>query len=187
MSSGNESPEEDPIKLLGALADELRLRAFAALILGARDANEIAERAGVPARDALRALARLEAAGLATNMGDHWQGRPEALRETVAAVRERPAPLDYSEAGTSEAAVLRTFMPNGRLNQIPVQKSKRMIVLNHIAGVFEPGRRYPEAEVNTLLRAFHDDYATLRRYLVDGGFMTRESGEYWRTGGTVVI
>ncbi|MDQ3951738.1 MAG: DUF2087 domain-containing protein [Actinomycetota bacterium] len=26
--------------------------------------------------------------------------------------------------------------------------------------------------------------AALRRYLVDEGFMAREGGEYWRTGGT---
>ena len=46
---------------------------------------------------------------------------------------------------------------------------------------------YPEAEVNDVLRRYHDDYAALRRYLVDEGFLTREAGVYWRSGGTVEV
>jgi hypothetical protein len=39
--------------------------------------------------------------------------------------------------------------------------------------------------VNVLLREFWHDHAALRRYLVDEGFLTRDNGEYWRSGGTV--
>ena len=53
--------------------------------------------------------------------------------------------------------------------------------------VFEPGIRYPEREVNVLLAVWHPDVAALRRYLVDEGFLTREAGVYWRSGGTVDI
>ena len=35
-----------------------------------------------------------------------------------------------------------------------------------------------------LLRQHHDDYAALRRYLVDAGFLQREQGVYWRIGET---
>jgi hypothetical protein len=38
-----------------------------------------------------------------------------------------------------------------------------------------------------LLRSFHDDVAALRRYLVDSGFLSREDGVYWRSGGTVLL
>jgi hypothetical protein len=38
--------------------------------------------------------------------------------------------------------------------------------------------------VNLMLAQVHPDTAALRRYLVDDGFMTRERGEYWRSGGT---
>jgi hypothetical protein len=31
----------------------------------------------------------------------------------------------------------------------------------------------------------HADTAALRRYLVDDGFLSRDHGEYWRTGGRV--
>lgn len=42
-------------------------------------------------------------------------------------------------------------------------------------------------EIIGALAAFYDDYVTLRRHLIDEGLLSRASGEYWRTGGTVVI
>jgi hypothetical protein len=54
-----------------------------------------------------------------------------------------------------------------------------------VARTFEPGHRYPEREVNDVLRSFWPDYAALRRYLVDEGFLDRADGVYWRAGGTV--
>jgi hypothetical protein len=84
--------------------------------------------------------------------------------------------------------VLRAFIgQDGRLLAMPAKHSKRLIVLDLVARVFEPGVRYPETEVNALLRAFHDDVAMLRRYLVDEEFLARDHGVYWRTGGTVVL
>jgi hypothetical protein len=77
------------------------------------------------------------------------------------------------------------FIKKGRLVIIPSKRSKLRPVLDHIAQEFEPGRTYPEPEVNDILMRYNDDYAALRRYLVDEGFMTREAGVYWRSGGTV--
>jgi hypothetical protein len=71
------------------------------------------------------------------------------------------------------------------LLSIPTQHAKRLVILDYIARSFEPGVRYPEPEVNAVLGAMHDDYAALRRYLVDAGFLARDPGVYWRTGGTV--
>jgi hypothetical protein len=92
-------------------------------------------------------------------------------------VSRRPGPPDE--------VVVERFMPGGRLVQMPAKRSRRLVVLDQVARSFEPGRRYPEAEVNAVLRTFYDDYAALRRYLVDEGLLSREGGEYWRSGGTV--
>ena len=51
-----------------------------------------------------------------------------------------------------------------------------------LAGRFEPGRRYAEREVNELLADDAPDVATLRRLLVDEGFLERDHGWYWRAG-----
>ncbi len=85
------------------------------------------------------------------------------------------------------ARVLRIFLRQGRLEQMPAVRGKRLVVLNHVARVFEPGVHYLESDVNDLLRAFYADYAALRRYLVDEGFLAREGGSYWRCGGTVDV
>jgi hypothetical protein len=81
--------------------------------------------------------------------------------------------------------VLANFLDaHGRLRTIPTKLSKLTVVLDHLAQEFEPGRTYPEAEVNVMLQRFHPDFAALRRYLVENGFLTREDNVYWRSGGT---
>ena len=86
-----------------------------------------------------------------------------------------------------ETRVLAVFVQDGRITTMPTKRAKRLVVLDHVAQSFEPGRTYPDSEVNELLRTFHPDVAALRRYLVDEGFLTREAGTYWRTGGTVPV
>jgi hypothetical protein len=123
--------------------------------------------------------------------GKGYRVRTEALRQ-AAIPPPGQATQDDEEPGD---AVLRRFIHRGRLQAMPAARGKRLVVLNHLAGLFEPGRRYPEPEVNELLGRYHPDYAMLRRYLVDDGFLDREdepapSGSrsvkvYWRTGGTV--
>ena len=82
--------------------------------------------------------------------------------------------------------MVRTFVgPSGRLRSMPRPGRKRQIVLEHVVTVFEPGARYPEVEVNAILRAFHDDVAALRRYLVEAELLERADGIYWRIGGAV--
>ena len=84
--------------------------------------------------------------------------------------------------------VLANFLgPDGRLRTIPTKHAKLLVVLDHLAQEFEPGRRYPEAEVNDILQGFHPDYAALRRDLVENDFMTRENNVYWRSGGTFEV
>jgi hypothetical protein len=91
-----------------------------------------------------------------------------------------------SDLRAAPDVVLRAFLDgDGRLITVPAKRAKRLVVLDHLAQLFEPGERYPEPEVNRRLRAVHDDVAMLRRYLVDEGFLDRAGGEYWRSGGTV--
>ncbi len=177
----------DPRVVLGHLADETRLRAFAAVVLGARETGDVAARGRLTERDALKALTRLSSAGLVERAVDGWIARPHVMAESVAASVDRVEPMDHGVDDPAEAAVLRTFMPEGRLTQIPTARSKRLVILDHVCRVFEPGERYSEREVVALLRAFHDDYAALRRYLVDEGFLSRENGVYWRSGGSVMV
>lgn len=76
------------------------------------------------------------------------------------------------------------FTADGRLHTIPTKLSKLVVVLDHLAQSFEPGRHYPEKDVNAILERVHPDYAALRRYLVENQFLTREDSVYWRSGGS---
>jgi DNA-binding transcriptional ArsR family regulator len=82
-------------------------------------------------------------------------------------------------ATPEEAKVLRSFFEGDRLVSIPAQRSKRLIVLRQLAEtVFERKHKYPEKEVNQRLAVWNPDAASLRRYLVDEGFMTRKQSVY---------
>jgi hypothetical protein len=157
-----------PEGLCGLLAEPERLAAFAAVVLGAATPAEVAARSGLSARTAVRALSRLEQGGLVSTVEGRLVAHASAFKEACA-----PAPDP--------------FIRDGRLVQIPAKRGKRLAVLEQIAASFEPGVRYPERAVDTVLRAWHPDYASLRRYLVDEGFMTREKGVYWRSGGPVDV
>ena len=177
---------DDALDALAVLADNDRIRVVSALVLGAVTTDEVVGKSGVPRRKALEALTRLEAAGLvARDKSSGWSFDVERLKEIARETRPRDAPDDVGDVDARTGAVLRTFLRGGRLTQIPMQHSKRLVVLDHICRVFGIGVRYPEREVNALLRAFHDDYAALRRYLVEEGFLARENSIYWRTGGHV--
>jgi hypothetical protein len=71
--------------------------------------------------------------------------------------------------------VLRAFFRDGRLTEIPAREAKRRIVLERIALEFEPRLDYDERTVN----------AIVGRFFVDEGFLDRDHGRYWRTGGRV--
>ncbi|MEA2551304.1 MAG: hypothetical protein QOE25_1073 [Actinomycetota bacterium] len=181
---------ETPDDILRALADPERLAIAGALAQGDAAASVLAAELGYEIRRVYKHLSRLASAGVARFDPDTQRYRldPETLRwaaEQVGPPRE--AGMALGAANDEEEVVLRTFFRNGRLTEIPMKASKRRIVLERIASEFEPGRHYDEKEVNMAVGAFFNDYAALRRYLVDEGFMDRDHGVYWRAGGRVDV
>jgi hypothetical protein len=182
------SPVPDAATIAGLLADEGRRRVVAALVLGASTVDDIRRITGLTTREVASALARLVVGELVVrgDGGEHVL-LGEAFRlAAVAAAPERPAPDPTGDVPEDEARVLRTYLRAGRLTRIPAQRSKKLVVLDRLAQEFDVGIRYSERQVNAILRRFHPDVASLRRYLVDEGFLDREpGGAYWRAGGTV--
>jgi hypothetical protein len=85
-----------------------------------------------------------------------------------------------TEPENESEKILARFVKAGRLSQLPVDRSKLLLVLEWAVGKFEVGVSYPEREVNEIISQFHPDYATVRRMLIDYNFMQREKGIYWR-------
>lgn len=179
-------PPLDAGELVGLLADDDRRKVVAALVLGATTTAEIVAATAMDLRRVVRALNRLVTAGLVSEGRDDYVLLEAAFGLAARAVAAaRPARDEHGDAPADEARVLRAFVRDGRLTSIPTAWGKRRIVLDWLAQRFEPGRRYSEAMVNLSLGQVHPDTAALRRYLVDDGFLTRDHGEYWRTGGRV--
>jgi hypothetical protein len=168
----------DAVSLVGLLAEPERLRVLAALVLGARTPAEVGDATGLDARAVGRAMQKLQAAGLVDGEGVRVELFKEAARAAA------PAPEAVGD-------VVGRFIKDGRLVSLPAQESKRRLVLEYVAQTFEPGRHYPEREVDAVLRAWTEggstDHAALRRYLVDHQLLAREGGEYWRSGGWVDV
>jgi hypothetical protein len=182
------APVPDAATIVGLLADDDRRRVFAALVLGGSTLDEVRAATGLTSRRAATALGRLVAGDLVvrSDRGEHVP-LGEAFRlAAVAAAPERPRPDPTGDVPEDDARILRRYFRGGRLTHIPSQLSRRRVVLDRLAQEFDVGSRYSERRVNAILRRFHEDVASLRRFLVDEGFLDRAEGEYWRSGGSVL-
>lgn len=95
-----------------------------------------------------------------------------------------------AEPTPDQEAVLRSFTVHSAIRAVPARHRLRVVLLDLLAQLFEPGLRYPESEVDRRLTGIwatgvHPDYARLRRLLVDENFLDRTGGIYRRSGGTV--
>lgn len=176
----------DAPTLVRLMADRDRRQVVAALVLGADSTESVVETTGLGLRETVEALSRLEASGLIERGAD---GTLVLLEQAFAMAARASAPepraSEHPDEPAEIARILDQAFREGRLVQLPTKESKRLVVLDHIAQRFEPGLRYSEKQINASLSQIHEDTATLRRDLVDFGYMDRADGEYWRSGGSV--
>jgi hypothetical protein len=161
-------------KLIGLLSDEDRLRVVAAIILGADILENIRTATGLDDIILMKCLTRLESGGIVEYQAD------SGYRICIEVFRDAAR---SSHKETSELSGLERVIRDGRL---PKSRNDRLPVLKQMADLFEPDRRYPEAEVNSHLKTINPDHALLRRYLIDEGFLKREN-ETMPDGHTVMI
>jgi len=179
---------EHPDDILRALADPERLAIAGRLARGDASAGGLAEELSLPIARVNKHLGRLASTGVVRvdEARQAYRLDAETLRWAARQVGpSREAGMALGAASDDEEAVLRAFFRDGRLTEIPAKESKRRIVLERIALEFEPGTHYAEPEVNAIVGRFHNDHASLRRYLVDEHLLDREHGVYWRSGGRV--
>lgn len=187
MSTSASGPPASAAELAGLLSEPGRLRVVAALALGAKSLAEVAASTDLDHREVTKALNRLQAGGLVSIVDGAFVLNSRAFKDAARDAASRRPPDEPVSDDPAADVVLRRFIIDGRLVSFPTARGKRRKVLEHIAMTFEPGVRYPEREVNAMLRAWHSDYAALRRYLVDEELLERGGGVYWRVGGPVVV
>jgi hypothetical protein len=175
------------VALVRLLAEPRRRAVVAALILAdsAQTAGALSDATGLSGREVAEALERLVAGELVRASDGGYSLEQSAFIEAAKADADAPRPSEHGDQPDDVAKVLDTVFRDGRLMQWPAKRTKRLIVLDHLAQQFEVGVHYTEDEVNERLAAFTDDVATPRRYLVDEWFLDRIGGEYWRCGGSI--
>jgi hypothetical protein len=175
----------DAAQLAGALADDDRLQCFAAVRLGASTMEDVATATGLSVTRASKALGRLVDVGVAQSSANGLTINAAGIQQAARKALQRVRSDEHDDAPDDHRKVLQVFVKEGRLTGIPTSARKRAVLLDWLAQDFEPGKQYTEAMVNLKLGRRHADTAAWRRYLVDGEFLSRESGIYWRSGGTV--
>lgn len=84
----------------------------------------------------------------------------------------------YDAARREQERLVRRLFTDGRLARIPAKRRTRAGALLEVLARFEPGRDYSEPEVNQVLLDVHEDFAYLRRELVNYRYLERLDGVY---------
>ncbi|VYU28748.1 DUF2087 domain-containing protein [Clostridium tertium] len=73
------------------------------------------------------------------------------------------------------------FDENSALRSYPSKEKKKIIILEEIITNFSAGKKYSEKEINRVLKRIFEDYVTIRRALIQYGFLDRSTdcSEYW--------
>jgi len=170
------------LSFMKSLADADRMKIAGLVGLEALTANQVAERLDMKPSEAAHHLEILVANRLAHKEGSAYildSQVFEKLTHQVLAQSHPPAP--QYEGDEFMVKTLRSYINHdGTLKSIPTQHKKLMVILDYLARNFTPGVNYPESQVNQILQRYHEDYASLRRYMVDNGLMQRQKGIYWR-------
>ena len=176
----NAQPEV--LDFVKAMSSAERLRVIGALAHGRATQSEIAEQLHTPVRDVFQHLSFLARAGIVREADGMYELDEKAV-ESLARGQLKDSRLQYEEQPKDVRKVLKAYLnADGTIKEFPLETKRLFILLNFIVDVFAFDATYAEKEVNTILRRFHVDTATLRRYLVDHGLMAREGdgSKYWR-------
>lgn len=177
---------ESIVRYLKTLADQTRLRLLGLLATEKRSVEELATLLDLKPSTVswhLNKLKELDLVRMRAEGNTHvyqLNGKGLGRINKLLATPERVAVIAKDDEDAWERKVLRDFLEEGTLREIPAYRKKRHVILRWLADQFEYGRTYTEAEVNAIIKRHHPDSATLRRELVGGDFMRREHGVYWR-------
>jgi hypothetical protein len=77
--------------------------------------------------------------------------------------------------------VLKNYIINDKIINLPRSVKKKVILLQFLLQGFQRNKRYTEKEVNEIIKLRHEDFAAIRRYMIQYGLMDREDNgsAYW--------
>ena len=102
--------------------------------------------------------------------GESYTAALEGVRRSDDEARE--------QARREQERVVARLFTDGRIERVPAKRKTRAAVLLEVLSRFEPGREYAEKEVDAILLGVHEDFAYLRRELVNYRYLEREHARY---------
>jgi len=98
------------------------------------------------------------------------------VHKTATMVDER-----YNITQEEQEQLVNKYFSKGVLTKFPNKEKQRLVILREISKHLKADYHYDEKELNQILKGFYEDYALIRRYLVDYGFLNRKSdgSSYW--------
>ena len=147
----------------------------------------LAPRAAAAADSFRKTRGNLEAALLATRSGRELADRGFAHDVRLAAETGVSATVPQLEGKVivpgprgARGSVTHRWFDGPKLRLMPARRGDKNLMLAEVLRRLDLHGEVPETRLNELLKAIHPDFCTLRRELVDAGFLTREHGIYRR-------
>ena len=118
-------------------------------------------------------------------LSDNTQKRISVVdKSTLCDAHKTATTLDdrFNITDKEKAKVISTYMDeSGALKNYPAKEKKKIIILEEISKNFSKGKHYSEKEINRIIKRIYEDYATIRRALIEYGFLDRNNTgtNYW--------
>lgn len=177
----------DAVAVFKCLADQSRIRIVTNLVKEPMYVELLAKSLNLAPSTVSFHLKKLEAAGLVTSYKEQYytmyKMNEDVLKQSLQSFIVADNQADDEEMKRKEAyreKIIKNFFHYGKLKSIPVQRKKRLVILEEIAKAFEFNHDYTEREVNIIIADFHDDFCTLRREFIMEKLFEREDSIYRR-------
>ncbi|WHY71424.1 DUF2087 domain-containing protein [Fictibacillus enclensis] len=89
----------------------------------------------------------------------------------------------YNVTKEEQEKMLKKYFIEGSksLKTFPAKEKQKLVVLREISTLFHPKETYSEKDVNEVLKSVYHDFVTLRRYMIEYGFLDRkpDGSSYW--------
>lgn len=174
------------VKFHKAVGDVTRIRIIALLRNGPLHGQAIAGKLGVTPPTISHHMMKLKESDLIYERRDkntiyfYLNEKSLAIMATaILKVGDEGEKEEYSMDLNEKATIIRNFFDrDGTLKQIPSQRKKKLVILEHLAKGLSPAKKYTEIEISEYIKQYHPDFATIRREFVANQFMYREKDIY---------
>lgn len=191
MTDINDSKFEDTLAFFKAIGDQTRLKIIGLLMENERNVGELAELLDLKEPTVSHHLSKLRPTGIVAlrlqgnqrfyslnshTLRDKGQSIMEldAFRFDDEVLESDYAWLDKLDVDDFAKKTLHDCTENQRLKHIPRKRAKLIVILEWLVTFFKRDHVYTEREVNEILKQRNEDFAGLRRDLVDMGYLRRD-------------